>query len=124
MALGAFRPAIVCVEYNAKLRPPLARSVRYDPGAVWDGRGDYVGASLSAFVERLGGYRLAGCGVSGVNAFFVREDLAAHVPSTAYSTDALYRPMRHVFCGRPSGHEPTLRWLRDVLDEHVGAAGG
>ncbi len=123
-ALECFRPALVIVEYNAKLRPPLSRSVRYEPRRVWDGRGDYQGASLSAFVEHLDGYRLACCGISGVNAFFVRRDLAEYVPSTGYSTELLYRPMRHPFCGRPGGHEPTLGWLRDVLDERVAAAGG
>jgi hypothetical protein len=121
-ALRHFRPAIVCLEYNAKFRPPLALSIRYESGSVWDERGDYVGASLSAYVARLQGYRLVCCGISGVNAFFVRGDLVAHFPSASYPVEALYRPMRHPFCGRPSGHEPTLRWLRDVIQDRVAAA--
>ncbi len=115
-----FQPAVLCVEYNAKFRPPLAVSVSYDPDYVWGESGDYVGASLSAFVRHLSNYRLVCCGISGVNAFFVREDLAAHYPSAAYSQEMLFRPMRHGFTERPSGHRPTLRWLRDALRERIG----
>ena len=49
-----------------------------EPGRSWDGT-DYYGASLGALqalAERKG-YRLVHTELSGVNAFFVRADLAA-----------------------------------------------
>jgi hypothetical protein len=53
----------------------------YTPGFRWDSTTGY-GASLAA-LEQLGrekGYRLAHTELAGVNAFFVREDLADGLP--------------------------------------------
>src|SRR5215216_5222390 len=75
-AVTAVSPRAVVIEYNASLRPPLSLTVPYDPQRRWDGS-NFYGASLEALV-RLGrekGYRIVGCSVAGVNAFFVRDDL-------------------------------------------------
>ena len=42
---------------------------------------DFFGASLSAFVKlgQVKGYRLVGCNRLGYNAFFIRNDIAAHL---------------------------------------------
>ncbi|HWH43773.1 MAG TPA: hypothetical protein VNT32_03500 [Thermoleophilaceae bacterium] len=72
------RPRIVVVEYNASL-PAARRLVQPLEAALetWDGT-DYVGSSLGA-LRSLGeakGYVLAHTDLTGVNAFFVRDDLA------------------------------------------------
>ena len=104
-AITAVRPRLVVIEYNASLRPPLSLTVPYDPDARWNGSSFY-GASLEALV-RLGarkGYRLVGCSIAGVNAFFVRADLCADrflEPATAQEH---YEPARHYFHMLPAGH--------------------
>jgi hypothetical protein len=80
-ALAGLRPRVVAVEYNAAFGPRRPLTVPYQP--VFDRHaahpsGLYYGASLTA-LERLGlrlGYRLVGCNSGGVNAFFVRDDVA------------------------------------------------
>jgi len=59
------------------LGPDLHWVMTHDPGHRWDGSAN-MGASLAA-LESLGrekGYALVGCTLSGVNAIFVRGDLA------------------------------------------------
>jgi hypothetical protein len=105
-AVKAVRPRVVVIEYNASLRPPLSLTVPYDPEGRWDGS-NFYGASLEALV-RLGGqkgYRIVGCSIAGVNAFFVRDDLCADKflePSTAAEH---YEPPRHFFHLLPAGHQ-------------------
>jgi hypothetical protein len=106
-AVRTIRPRVVVIEYNASLRPPLSVTVPYDPNGAWDGT-NFYGASLEALV-RLGitkGYRIVGCCLAGVNAFFVREDLCEDrflEPATAAEH---YEPPRHFFFMLPSGHRP------------------
>jgi hypothetical protein len=84
--LTACRARVVIVEYNPFLGADRAVTVPYDP-AFNRHRFDvprfaYYGASLPALVK-LGarkGYRLVLVEPRGVNAFFVREDIAADVP--------------------------------------------
>jgi len=76
-SLERYRPRVLVIEYNSILDP--ARKLVQPPDAptAWDGT-DYYGASLGALRE-LGehkGYRLVHTELCGVNAFFVREDLA------------------------------------------------
>ena len=80
-ALTAFRPRLVVVEYNGAFDPASRRVMPYTPGFRWDGTSAY-GSSLGA-LEALGaekGYRLVHTELAGVNAFFVREDLAGGLP--------------------------------------------
>ena len=105
-AITAVRPRVVVIEYNASLRPPLSLTVPYDPHGSWDGS-NFYGASLEALV-RLGadkGYRIVGCSIAGVNAFFVRADLCGNrflEPATAAEH---YEPPRHFFHLLPAGHK-------------------
>jgi hypothetical protein len=105
-AITAVRPRVVVIEYNASLRPPLSLTVPYDPHGSWDGS-NFYGASLEALV-RLGtdkGYRIVGCSIAGVNAFFVRADLCGNKflePATAAEH---YEPPRHFFHLLPAGHK-------------------
>ncbi len=77
-ALEDYRPRVVVVEYNSALDPRRRLVQPADHAGGWDGT-DYFGASLGA-MRALGerkGYRLAHAELSGVNAFFVRDDLAS-----------------------------------------------
>ena len=76
-AIEDYRPRVLVVEYNSTLDPRRRLVQPADHEGGWDGS-DYYGASLAAMLS-LGerkGYRLAHAELSGVNAFFVREDLA------------------------------------------------
>lgn len=80
-ALERHRPRVVVIEYNAHLG---ARSVTLPlaSGPAWD-ETDHFGASITALSD-LGtrkGYRLVHCDLTGVNAFFVREDLGGDFPA-------------------------------------------
>jgi hypothetical protein len=79
-ALTTHRPRVVVIEYNSGIRGegPLAQP--HDPDRSWDG-GSAWGSSLAALeaVGRRKGYSLVHTDLSGVNAFFVRDDLVAAV---------------------------------------------
>ena len=79
--LRSYRPKVVIIEYNAALDPSklLVQPFRNEG---WDGT-SYFGASLGAMraLAAEKGYRLVYTELSGVNAFFVRADLAAEFPS-------------------------------------------
>lgn len=107
-ALGAYRPRVVVVEYNASIPPGIDWKVIYDPNAVWDGSVNY-GASLTAF-EILGrerGYSLVHCETIGVNAFFVRSDLATGKFAENFDAATHYEPPRYALSYR-SGHSPGI----------------
>jgi hypothetical protein len=103
-AIDCVEPRAVVIEYNATWHPPLPFVVPYDPAFRWDGS-NYFGASLAA-LERLGerkGYKLVGCCFSGVNAFFVREDLVQDRFAAPFTAENHYEPPRYWML-RPSGH--------------------
>lgn len=104
-AIKVIRPRVVVIEYNATLRPPMSLVVPYDPVRRWDGT-NFFGASLEALV-RLGrdkGYRVVGCNYTGVNAFFVREDVAGdHFIDPATSQEH-YEPPRYFYAFQTAGH--------------------
>jgi hypothetical protein len=81
-ALDAVEPRVVVAEYNAAMGYRKATSVAYDPDFDrWAKHpsGLYAGASLAALTKLAHekGYVLVGCDRHGVNAFFVKRDLAA-----------------------------------------------
>ena len=95
-ALAHIRARVVVVEYNPKFPPSIDWKIEYDPAKWWDGT-FYYGASLKAY-EGLGrqlGYRLVGCDVSGINAFFVREDLCAGAFVEPFDAETHYEPPRY-----------------------------
>jgi glycosyltransferase involved in cell wall biosynthesis len=76
-SIEAYRPRVLIIEYNSDLDPHrrLVQPKYLEDG--WDGTA-YFGASLGA-MRALGeqkGYRLVHTELCGVNAFFVRDDLA------------------------------------------------
>jgi len=109
-------PRVICVEYNPKFPPPIKVAIKSRRGKFWSGD-DYYGASLMSLVEALGtrGFRLIACGVSGVNAFFVREDDAVKFP--AFAVEQLFQPAMHHLTRLTSGSAPSLKFLSDSLAE-------
>jgi hypothetical protein len=92
-AIDVVRPWIVVIEFNSLFGPEHAVTVPYDAAftassAHWSWQ--YSGASLAALhsLARAKGYRLIGATSQGVNAFFVREDVAGDLwnrtPAEAY----------------------------------------
>jgi hypothetical protein len=76
-AIESYRPRVLVIEYNSALDPQRRLVQPADLEDGWDGT-DYFGASLGA-IRALGerkGYRLVHTELCGVNAFFVREDVA------------------------------------------------
>lgn len=106
------KPKLLVVEYNAKFPPPISISIDYNAHHIWK-LDDYYGGSLQKFVDVLEGYTLVACSLSGINAFFVRNDCASCFPQ---STPAeLYQPARYGLCGYVVTHKPTLKWLKQIV---------
>lgn len=95
--------------------PPVKFVVDYNPEARQNSS-MFFGASLKS-MELLGrekGYQLVGCSFSGVNAFFVREDLTAKnfaIPPTA---ENFYEPMRRFLTGVGGGLERHLSSFKSI----------
>lgn len=79
-ALEACSPRLLIMEYNALFGPVRAVTVPNERPPADRPKG-YSGASLAALekLARKKGYRLVFCEEMGVNAFFVRNDLAPHI---------------------------------------------
>lgn len=97
-AIKSVNPAILIVEFNGVFGDLHAITVPYD--AAFERlkahhSGQYFGASLAAVVRLAGekGYRFLGTNSNGVNAFFVRDDLAA--PVLASIGEVRSWPARH-----------------------------
>ncbi|GAL95265.1 MULTISPECIES: hypothetical protein [Microcystis] len=104
-AITNYRPRVVIVEYNAIYPPESSWVMQYNPSHQWK-YNSHVGSSLKA-LEKLGhqkGYKLVGCSFSGVNAFFVREDLLADHFFSPFSAENHYEPARYFLCSQKAGH--------------------
>jgi hypothetical protein len=111
-AIKTVKPRLVVIEYNAFWPPFIRKTVANDPLMVWEGS-NFMGASLGA-LEALGrekGYCLVGCSLAGVNAFFVREDLAKDRFCAPFTAENHYEPPRFDLAA-PFGHRPGMgRWV-------------
>jgi hypothetical protein len=106
--LMKYRPRVVVVEYNALLPPDIDWKVHYESNRVWNGTSNF-GASLKAF-ELLGrrlGYELVGCDFIGVNAFFVRSDVAGDRFAAPFTAENHYEPPRYALSHR-RGHRTAI----------------
>jgi hypothetical protein len=102
--ISNYRPRVLVMEYNAVFPPGTGFVMKYNAEHIWDGT-SYYGASLSS-LEALctdKGYQLVGCNFSGVNAFFVRNDLVADLFQKPFTAENHYEPARH-FLYRKEGH--------------------
>ena len=93
-AISACTARVLVVEYNAWFGPTRSVTLPDVPPPQSRPR-EYFGASLTALTRAADrrGYRLVLCEYSGVNAFFVRKDLAPDVPTLA--PEQAFRPFRH-----------------------------
>lgn len=111
-AITEVRPRVIVIEYNSKIPPTCEWVMPYCAEQRWDG-GDKHGASLLA-LESLGkrlGYTLVGTNISGVNAFFVRDDCVEDKFSRK-SAKLLYNPPR--FYKKFYVGHPSLYCLKDL----------
>lgn len=125
-ALRSVRPRVLVIEFNGKFPPPMDVVPPYDTKRFWDGS-DYGGASLQAIANLAArkGYRLVGTNITGVNAFFVREDLAGG-KFAAEDVAALYNPARiwltpGFSAGHPAGER--FHYLSDAALERAPGRG-
>jgi len=90
-ALTVCSPRVIVMEYNALFGPDIAVTVPNAP-TPGDAPKGYSGASIAALEQlaRRKGYRLVLCEEAGVNAFFLRDDVAPEVPSL--TSAQAYRP--------------------------------
>lgn len=81
-ALRAVKTRVLVMEYNALFGPERAVTVPNAPRPDGAPKG-YYGASLAALAKCAcrKGYRLVLCEEAGINAFFVRDDLAREIPT-------------------------------------------
>ncbi|MDA8245006.1 MAG: hypothetical protein M0025_12915 [Elusimicrobia bacterium] len=94
-AIQNYKPRAVSIEYNAFMGPQAEWTIKYDPDFAKD-NDRYWGVSLK-LLERLGrekGYALVGCSYTGVNAFFVREDLAKDKFLEPYTAENHFEPQK------------------------------
>lgn len=115
-AITCVSPRVIVVEYNAKFTPPILFCMDYDETHSWQ-KDDCFGASLK-FLEinlRRKGYCLVGCNLSGVNAFFVREDLVSDRFLEPLTAENHYEPARYYlsgyFAGHPAAYETLVKSL-------------
>jgi hypothetical protein len=94
-AIDRWRPRVVVIEYNASHPPGKKWVMQENPEHRWDGT-TYYGASLTSLTAlgRQKGYTLVATNSSGVNAFFVRDDLA--------TADRFLDPAVHYHYSRPT----------------------
>ena len=117
-AVSAVKPRVVIIEYNGKFPPDLEWKQAYNSHHIWDGS-DWQGASLKAY-ELLGrklGYQLVGTNLNGVNAFFVRQDLAGDKFLTPATAETMYNPLGRKLSFR-SVHP--ARYCLAVQEEELG----
>ena len=82
-AMTVCSPRIVILEYNSAFGHDRSVTVPYDPQFTRHAHHTaYYGASLLALtrLSACKGYRLVAVEPTGVNAFFLRNDLAPHIP--------------------------------------------
>ena len=87
-ALTAVSPRVVILEYNSMFGSARAITVPYDPQFERHRHHPlYYGVSLAGWTRLASrkGYRLVAVEPAGVNAFFVRNDLAPHIPAAEAS---------------------------------------
>ncbi len=91
-SMNSCSPRVVVLEYNALFGADRAVTLPNTPMPMNAPKG-YFGASLAALekLARRKGYRLVVCEDAGVNAFFLRNDLAPDIPGLTPAQ--AYRPL-------------------------------
>ncbi|MDG1264786.1 MAG: FkbM family methyltransferase [Ilumatobacter sp.] len=115
-SIDCVRPRVVVIEYNAKFVPPVMFCMQYNKSHAW-ASDDCFSASLKYLEVNFAafGYSLVGCSVTGVNAFFVRNDLVEDNFLEPFTAEHHFEPARYFLAGIPSGHRPSYRTLETSL---------
>ena len=92
--INCIKPRLVIIEYNSFFGPTLSCTIPYNHKFIWnyEKKRSYYGASLKA-LEKLGRkkeYTLIGVDGNGVNAFFVRNDLAKNINLKSKKTEYVF----------------------------------
>ena len=117
-ALNSFRPRVIVVEYNGGIPPDKTWIHPYEPNESWD-ETQAFGASLKAY-ELLGrklGYSLVGCDLTGVNAFFVRNDLVADHFASPFTSENHYEPPRYHLLFHNLYHHPKFYGESHIVEK-------
>jgi hypothetical protein len=108
-AIQCISPRAVVIEYNAAFPPHVCTTIARNESYCPPVGNLYFGASLGALVKlgRKKGYSLVGCSISGVNAFFVRDDLLHDHFRQPYTAENHYEPPRYGLIGQ-MGHTASM----------------
>src|SRR5262249_43973652 len=104
-AIQQWQPRVVVIGYNAAHPPERRWVMKEDANYRWNGT-TYYGASLAslaALADRKG-YTLVGTNSTGVNAFFVRKELAT--PGRFPEPEVRYHYSPLTVCKHPPGDGP------------------
>jgi len=118
---AGYSPSLFIAEYNAKFIPPIKFTIEYDENFHWNGD-DYNGASLSLlnelFVEH--GYSLVACNISGVNAFFVKNEYMDKFQDISKEVERLFNsPKYFAGCLDVWGHCNTIDGKTKVVENII-----
>lgn len=111
-SINCINSRVVMIEYNAKFPPTFEWIMEYDEKHLWDGS-DEQGASLKAY-ELLGrelGYQLVGTSTNGVNAFFVRKDLAGDLFPNPATAENLYHSWKGMGIVKYVSGHPSTKYI-------------
>lgn len=117
-AITEFRPRMVVIEYNSLLDVDVPKCQAYAADEDWNGTAGF-GSSLAALdraAEKLG-YRLVHTDQTGVNAFYLRDDL---VPLLGVSDVSRRSANFYLAGGRHGPGEPAGGWADLGTAHHAG----
>jgi len=91
-------PKIWIQEYNGNFLPSVDWIQPYDSSHIWK-QNAFFGASLKSFKKLFDdyGYRLIACNLSGINAFFVKEEYAKSFEDVPSEFLDLFQPALPIF---------------------------
>jgi len=103
-AICNFNPRLVIIEYNAIFRPPTEFIVNYNSSLIWDKTSNF-GASLESYCKLAEekGYKLVATCFAGVNAFFLKKELAEKYFQGPFTADHFFEPPKY-FLYTKNGH--------------------
>ena len=118
MLQSGFLPKVFCVEYNGRFPIGMNIKIKYNQTHIWDGS-EYQGGSLQAYIDIFNpyNYTLICCNLIGINAFFVKHEYTKFFE--IYEAGQLYQPCRYFLSPMMTGHPPTLRFLRDQIEDRL-----
>ncbi len=112
-------PKIWIAEYQGRMPLGVQWVMPYDADHRWDGS-DYYGASFTSFCDlfTLHGYSAVACSVTGVNVFFVRNDVEAELDDVPIALERIYVPPVHVLrYSERLGHRTSPRTVASMIEE-------